>query len=120
MSKTTFDMADDSHQWMFVTDTTDAAFPLEGYEPESILDRLNEILSEHAHIAHTAKDLLDWEEQVGPRRPRLTGLKSLDSLYQLQPFFARASIDTFEGVYSGQGVDWEKVEEGLLEEIFEK
>jgi hypothetical protein len=38
-----------SHQWMFVTDTTDAAYPPEDFLPESIMDRLSEILSEHNH-----------------------------------------------------------------------
>lgn len=104
-----------------MTDTTDAAFPLEGYEPEAIMDRLNEILAEHSHLRsqQIQLDVVSWEEQVGPRRPRLGSVRKLGSLSQLQPFFARASIDTFEGVYSGQGVDWERVEEGLNEEIFE-
>jgi hypothetical protein len=37
------------HQWMFVTDTTDAVYPPEDYNPEAIMDRLNEIISEHSH-----------------------------------------------------------------------
>lgn len=37
------------HQWMFVTDTTDAVYPPEDFSPEAIMDRLNEIISEHAH-----------------------------------------------------------------------
>jgi hypothetical protein len=53
------------------------------------------------------------------RRPRLTDVHHLTSLHQLQPFCARASIDTFEGVYGNQGVDWETVEAGLDREVFE-
>lgn len=53
------------------------------------------------------------------RRPHLTSVHTLSSLYQLQPFFARASIDTYEGVYGSRGVDWETVEDGLNAEIFE-
>ena len=34
---------------MFVTDTTDAAYPPEDFLPEAIMDRLSEILSEHRH-----------------------------------------------------------------------
>jgi len=37
------------HQWMFVTDTTDAVYPPEDYMPEAIMDRLSGILSEHNH-----------------------------------------------------------------------
>jgi len=54
------------------------------------------------------------------RRPQLTSVNALLSLYQLQPFFAGASIETYEGVYGNRGVDWEAVEEGLYREIFEK
>lgn len=132
-----------SHQWMFVTDTTDAAFPPEDFLPEAIMDRLSEILSEHSHVrvrpplhsyslpakkadACTLQQnhgpvVLDGydEDQQSLRRPRLTALRHLSSLTQLQPFFARASIDTFEGVYSDQGTDWEAVEAGLDHEIFE-
>lgn len=54
-----------------------------------------------------------------PRRPHLARVRALSSLHQLQPFFSRASIDTFEGVYSDAGVDWDAIEEGLNAEIFE-
>ncbi|ORY25817.1 Dopey, N-terminal-domain-containing protein [Naematelia encephala] len=113
------------HQWMFVTDTTDAAYPPEDCYPEAIMDRLSEILSEHQHSTAAHPTLLsddavnENEESDGIRRPRLGGIKALQSLYQLQPFFARASIDTFEGVYANHGVDWEAVEDGLSGEIFE-
>lgn len=36
---------------MFVTDTTDAAYPPEDYNPESIMDRLSEIMSEHSRVS---------------------------------------------------------------------
>ena len=52
-------------------------------------------------------------------KPRLRSIKSLTSIYQLQPFFSRASIDTFEGVYSSASVDWDAVEDSLLDEIFD-
>ena len=42
------------HQWMFVTDTTDAAFPPEDYTPEAIMDRLSDILSEHDHTTQVS------------------------------------------------------------------
>ena len=37
------------HQWMFVTDTTDAVYPPSDYTPEAIMDRLAEIVSEESH-----------------------------------------------------------------------
>jgi hypothetical protein len=105
---------------MFVNDTTDAVYPPEVYDPEAIMDRLSEILSENVDTAHSPMSLgAEWTgSPTGLRRPHLTGIKSLTSLHQLQPFFSRASIDTYEGVYGDVGVDWDAVEEGLEEEIF--
>ncbi len=40
-----------SHQWMFVTDTTDAAYPPEDYSPEAIMDRLSEITIEQSRVS---------------------------------------------------------------------
>ena len=121
---------------MFVTDTTDAAYPPEDFLPEAIMDRLSEILSEHRHstvswsasIISTTADTrqgshapieLATNDDKSLRKPRLSAIHHLSSLYQLQPFFARASIDTFEGVYGDNGVDWDDVEVGLDREMFE-
>ena len=122
---------------MFVTDTTDAAYPPEEYDPEAIMDRLAEITSEQRHsndvnfafeqsrlgtdVVQTSSTPLLVESYDGSslRRPRLTSVRTLTSLHQLQPFFSRASIDTFEGVYSIAGTDWEAVEDGLLAEMFD-
>jgi hypothetical protein len=107
------------HQWIFVTDTTDATSPFNAKDPEAIMDRFTELLSEHYHGDHNPG--LGSSEVVnssGQRRPRLIGVKSLNSLYQLQPFFFRASIDIFEEVYEDVGVDWEAIENGFIGEIF--
>ena len=120
---------------MFVTDTTDAACPPEDYAQEAIMDTIAEILAEHSHgaevcrVCHVSSHnsylqtgksnvVLDLDESTTLRRPRLSNVKSISTLRQLQPFFSRASIDTFEGVYSNNGVDWATVEEGLSGEIF--
>ena len=59
-------------------------------------------------------------EGSSARRPRLAAVHAISSLSQLAPFFNRASIDTYEGVYSNEGVDWEAVEDGLNGEIFDE
>ncbi|WVQ78778.1 hypothetical protein IAT38_000869 [Cryptococcus sp. DSM 104549] len=123
------------HQWMFVTDTTDAAYPPEEYTPDAIMDRLAEILAEKAMHTHGDSDLSQSQQSlpllsptavstgtgadVSLRRPRLGAAKSLTSLHQLQTFFARASMDTFESVFVNGGVDWDGVEDGLTDEIFD-
>lgn len=107
------------HQWIFVTDTTDAAYPPEGYSPEALVDRLAEILAESATVTKTDDAIPVESSDDRPRRPHLAGVRTLTSLHQLQPFFSRASIETFEGVYNDAGVDWDAIEEGLNAEIFE-
>lgn len=50
-------LADISHQWIFVTDTTDAALPPEHYSPEALVDRLAEILVESASATKVGPNL---------------------------------------------------------------
>ncbi|KAK1927398.1 Dopey, N-terminal-domain-containing protein [Papiliotrema laurentii] len=107
------------HQWMFVTDTTDAVYPPEGFSAEAIMDTMAEILREHSHGSKGDMEQLQLEESTKLRRPRLSSVKAISSIHQLESFFSRASIDTFEGVYRDAGVDWAAVEEGLNGEIFE-
>lgn len=112
---------------MFVTDTTDAVFPPVDHDAESIMDRLSEIMAEYAtpNLRATPKlggddvaiELADGRSLTGQRRPRLSGVKRLRTLHQLQPFFSRASIETYEGVYIDAGVDWVAVEDGLWGEV---
>jgi hypothetical protein len=37
------------HQWIFVTDTTDAVYPPEDISPDAIMDTIAEILRDHRH-----------------------------------------------------------------------
>ena len=54
------------------------------------------------------------------RRPMLHGLRHIDSIRDLVPFFSHVSLASFESVYaSGGNVDWEAVESGLMEDMFE-
>lgn len=69
------------------------------------------------------------------RRPLLSSIRSIDSIKDLVPFFSHVSLFSYESVYSsavtavgssiggplaGSGaVDWEAVEKGLIEEMFE-
>ncbi|EAL17745.1 hypothetical protein CNBL2580 [Cryptococcus deneoformans B-3501A] len=117
------------HQWMFVTDTTDAAYPPEDYAPDAMMDKLAELLSELGSKGGDTELSLSEPSLVltsplnrlpnSLRRPRLSEVTSIVSLQQLQMFFARASMDTFESVYAEAAVDWNGIEEGLLGEIFD-
>ena len=50
----------------------------------------------------------------------LNTLRQIDSVRDLRSFFSQVSISTYESVYaSGGNVDWEAVEQGLLEDMFD-
>ncbi len=50
----------------------------------------------------------------------LLGVRQIDSIRDLVPFFSHASITSYESVYgSGGNIDWEAVERGLLEDMFD-
>jgi hypothetical protein len=86
------------------------------------MDRLAEILIDlggEGDQQVRAFEPLSPRERITPRRPQLSKFKTLSSLKQLQPFFSRTSIETFEGVYADAGVDWDAIEDELVSEIFE-
>ena len=54
------------------------------------------------------------------RRPMLSALRQIDSVRDLRTFFSHVSISTYESVYaSGGNIDWEAVEQGILEDMFD-
>ncbi|TFY63318.1 hypothetical protein EVJ58_g3324 [Rhodofomes roseus] len=113
------------HQWIFITDTVDAIYRPEGWFPEAILDRLAEVTGDLPVTENAAPSLhgattTPTVESRPMRRPMLRSLRQIDSIRELVPFFSHASIASYESVYSSGGnVDWEAVEEGLLEDMFD-
>lgn len=54
------------------------------------------------------------------RRPMLNSVRQIDSIRDLIPFFTQVSMASYESVYgSGGNVDWEAVEQGLLDDMFD-
>lgn len=50
----------------------------------------------------------------------LNGLHHIDSLRELLFFFSHVSIASYESVYASRGsVDWEAVESGILQDMFD-
>ena len=141
----TLTIAPRSHQWIFITDTVDAIYRPDDCEPEALLDRLAEVVgdlpaaevSKHHIIAPRIPDIyvaspqstnhLDHGVPATPtmndprgRKPMLQGVRSIDSIRDLGRFFSHASIASYESVYnSGGNIDWEAVEQGLLEDMFD-
>ena len=65
----------------------------------------------------------DWHATTGGRplrRPLLNSIRQVDSIRDLVPFFTHVSLAMYESVYaSGGNVDWEAVERGLMEDMFD-
>ena len=54
------------------------------------------------------------------RKPMLNAVRQIDSVRDLVPFFTQVSMASYESVYgSGGSVDWEAVEQGLLDDMFD-
>jgi len=120
------------HQWMFVTDTVDAIYKPDDWQPESLMDQLAEVVSN----LPTQKRGVNGKEDTNRKRsgtttdatapapstlrkPMLQSLEKITSIRDLQPFFSQVSIATYESVYANSLVDWESVERGLAWEMFE-
>jgi len=59
-------------------------------------------------------------EAQSMRKPMLASLRQIDSIRDLVPFLAHVSISSYESVYaSGGNIDWEAVERGLIEDMFD-
>ncbi|KAH9858301.1 Dopey, N-terminal-domain-containing protein [Lenzites betulinus] len=113
------------HQWIFITDTVDAVYRPDDWFPEALLDHLAEVIGalpagEHTVPRSAAHVQTPSVPNKPMRRPLLHSLRQIDSIRDLVPFFSTASISSYESVYhSGGLVDWQAVEKGLLEDLFE-
>ncbi|RDX51932.1 hypothetical protein OH76DRAFT_1400831 [Lentinus brumalis] len=114
------------HQWIFITDTVDAVYRPEEWYPEALLDRLAEVVGalpvaeSDAGPPPTSTLPTPSATNTQMRRPLLQSLRQIDSVRDLVPFFSTASISSYESVYhSGGIIDWQVVERGLLEDLFE-
>ncbi|CDO73123.1 hypothetical protein BN946_scf185007.g177 [Trametes cinnabarina] len=113
------------HQWIFITDTVDAIYRPDGWFPAALLDRLAEVVgalpSTESGAPRSAAQAQTPSVPNRPmRRPLLQFMRQIDSIRDLVPFFSTASISSYESVYhSGGLIDWQAVEQSLLEDLFE-
>ncbi|EPQ60111.1 hypothetical protein GLOTRDRAFT_101965 [Gloeophyllum trabeum ATCC 11539] len=132
------------HQWVFITDTVDAVFRPDNWTSEALVDILGEVAGDlpvaEVRICSTARhDFVQSSSQTNGsqsmishpastplteprpmRRPMLNSIRQIDSIRDLVPFFSHVSIASYESMYaSGGNVDWEAVERGLVEDMFD-
>ena len=93
-----------------------------------MLDKLAEVVGElpiegsSKHDAHgeIATPVTPVGGTRALRKPFLASVHQIDSIRDLVPFFNQASIASYESVYSSGGsVDWEAVEAGLYQDMFD-
>ncbi|KIJ66430.1 hypothetical protein HYDPIDRAFT_26778 [Hydnomerulius pinastri MD-312] len=125
------------HQWIFVTDTVDAVFHPDNWNPEAMFDQLAEIVgslpvpdarerprAKNGEVAFpsasTSVGFPSATDSRAMRRPMLNTLRQIDSVRDLIPFFSHVSISSYESVYASAGnIDWEAVEQGILDDMFD-
>lgn len=119
------------HEWLFVTDTIDAVYRSENYQPVALVDELSEdlgsvSLSEGLHVESATQATTS-----GPYRRPLLGegginddvsLERKDELVAkvLRPFFGQLSIFAFESTYAMRSLDREYCLRGLLKDLFDE
>ncbi|KAG2138725.1 Dopey, N-terminal-domain-containing protein [Suillus bovinus] len=120
------------HQWIFITDTVDAVFRPDDWSPESMFDQLAEVVGslpipEPREPQNIGLSLPTSTSLAFPahsdralRKPILKSIRQIDSIRDLFPFFSHVSISSYESVYASSGnIDWEAVEQGVLDDMFD-
>ncbi|GAA5972409.1 hypothetical protein JCM8115_004327 [Rhodotorula mucilaginosa] len=108
------------HEWIFVTDTVDAASSSGVWSSQAIIDRLGDLAArdgEEENIALTAPpaDSYRWQG----RRPLLSA-RRITSMVALQPFLRNISVAAYQSLYhAGTRIDWEAVERSLVGDLFD-
>ncbi|KAG6817586.1 hypothetical protein H0H87_006963 [Tephrocybe sp. NHM501043] len=113
------------HQWIFVTDTVDAIYRPDNWFPEAMMDQFAEIagalpVGDGTNGVTTPNMITTFVDQRPLRRPMLNSIRQIESIRDLIPFFSNVSITSYESVYaSGGNVDWEAVERGIVDDMFD-
>ncbi|KAJ6095813.1 hypothetical protein N7486_006559 [Penicillium sp. IBT 16267x] len=112
-------------EWLFVTDTIDAVYPPNRWEPVALADEVSQSFG--ARNALTPSVSHEHTEPVtrgGLKRPWLISDRiretAKDEIVErvLRPFFDRLSIYVFESTYSMEGADLGVCRDDLLADLF--
>lgn len=112
-------------EWLFVTDTTDAVYPPDRWEPIALADEVSQTLGPRGAISPS----VPWEPaeptaRGGLRRPWLVSDRiretAKDAIVEriLRPFFDRLSIYVFESMYGMGSADLDVCRDDLLADLF--
>ncbi|RMY14439.1 hypothetical protein D0867_07141 [Hortaea werneckii] len=121
------------HQWLYISDTVDAVYGLEGMTATALADQVAETLGSAAlDDSHTARAVDETPEGTRTRRHLLSSPASLpdaDDLKAmsrqefsgsvLRPLLSQLSIHSYEGVYSMETADIEACRGTLLNDLLD-
>lgn len=112
-------------EWLFVTDTIDAVYPPNNWEPIALADEVSQSFGPRGLMSPTISgELAEPVARGGLRRPWLVSdhirETPKDDLVErvLRPFFDRLSIYVFENTYGMENVDFEACRDDLLHDLF--
>ncbi|KAJ1575322.1 hypothetical protein NDA11_007086 [Ustilago hordei] len=103
------------NEWLFITDTIDAVYPSDDFQPETLLDGLSATFqkesSKHSHQHHHHQHGNASEPgKIGKRRLQLGRMRTIGSVGELGPFLNSVSQNAFESNYGDQEVDLHDVD----------
>lgn len=110
-------------EWLFVTDTIDAVYPPERWEPTALADEVSQSFGLRSATSSTAPGEIE-ESAHGVKQPWLISdwirETAKDELVErvLQPFFDRLTIHAFESTYSMGSPNLEACRNDLLADLF--
>lgn len=112
-------------EWLFVTDTIDAVYPPDRWEPAALADEVSQSFTTHGVLSPTVPgEPAESTARGGLRRPWLVsdGIRETakDEIVErvLRPFFGRLSIYVFESMYGMESADLDACRHDLLADLF--
>ncbi|OQE26848.1 hypothetical protein PENSTE_c005G09638 [Penicillium steckii] len=112
-------------EWLFVTDTIDAVYPPDRWEPISLADEVSQSFGPRGAISPTVPgEVSEPQARNGLKRPWLISDRiretAKDEIVErvLRPFFDRLSIYVFESTYGMENVDTGACLDDLLADLF--
>jgi hypothetical protein len=112
-------------EWLFVTDTIDAVYPPNRWEPVALADEVSQSFgARNALTPSVSHEHTESTTRGGLKRPWLISEHiretAKDEIVErvLRPFFDRLSIYVFESTYSMEGADLGVCRDDLLADLF--
>lgn len=105
-------------EWLFINDNADAVYGREDLPLISVIDKIASIKSlkviDSGDTVKITSDIMDSKL----KRPLLQGVKKIDKVFELRPFFERLRVFKYENDYAMKGVNTESIWKDMMEDLF--